>query len=142
MTHGVEVREKFIEARAQGQTLKKVSEDLDISYNTACGWNRDYKERIAASRAIYLEELKDKFYLSVESRLQLFGEQLEAVKAEIARRDLNDVPTHKLFEILIALHKALKEESVEPVFMTDEEAEERKTSRIAREEMNKALDIW
>jgi len=52
------------------------------------------------------------------------------------------MPTHKLFEILIALHKALREESVEPHFMTEEEAEERKTERLARQDLEKTLSIW
>ena len=101
-----------------------------------------YREQIAATRALYLEELNDKFYLTTEARLQLFGGQLESVKAELARRNLSDMPTHKLFEILIALHKALKEEAIEPHFMTEEEAEERKTERLARQELEKALSIW
>lgn len=142
MTIDIETRERFIEARSQGQTLRKISEDLDISYNTSCLWNKDYREQIAATRALYLEELNDKFYLTTEARLQLFGEQLESVKAELARRNLSDMPTHKLFEILIALHKALKEEAIEPHFMTEEEAEERKTDRLARVELEKALSIW
>jgi hypothetical protein len=84
MTIDIETRERFIEARSQGQTLRKISEDLDISYNTSCLWNKDYREQIAATRALYLEELNDKFYLTTEARLQLFGGQLESVKAELA----------------------------------------------------------
>jgi hypothetical protein len=142
MTLPAELKDQFIERRAQGQTMRKIAQDLDISYNTACGWNRDYREQIAASRAIYLEELQDKFYLTTEARLQLFGEQLETIKAEIARRDLSDVKTDKLFELLAMYHKLLKEEHVEPNFMDEEDIEEAKTERIAREERQKALAIW
>ncbi len=102
MTIDVETRDKFIEARAQGQTLKKISEDLGVSYNTACLWNKDYREQIAASRALYLEELQDRFFLTTETRLALFGEQIESIRAEIAKRNLSDMPTAKLFEVLIA----------------------------------------
>lgn len=142
MTLPAELKEQFIERRAQGQTMRKIAQDLDISYNTACGWNRDYREQIAASRAIYLEELQDKFYLTTEARLQLFGEQLEAIKAEITRRDLSDVKTDKLFELLAMYHKLLKEEYVTPNFMDEEDIEAVKTERLAREERLKALAIW
>lgn len=142
MTKPAEIREQFIERRAQGQTMRKISEDLGISYNTACSWNNDYREQIAAARAFYLEELEEKFYLTSEARLQFFGDQLEAIKAEISRRDLSDVKTDRLFELLISYHKELRAEYVEPRFFTEEEVEEHKTSRLAREERNKILEIW
>jgi hypothetical protein len=142
MTKPAELRELFIERRAQGQTMRKISEDLGISYNTACGWNNDYREQIAAARAFYLEELEEKFYLTSEARLQFFGDQLESIKAEISRRDLSDVKTDRLFELLLTYHKALREEYVEPRFFTEEEVEAHKTSRLAREERSKILEIW
>jgi hypothetical protein len=139
MTLSAELRDQFIERRAQGQTMRKISEDLGISYNTACGWNNNYREQIAAARAFYLEELEEKFYLTTEARLQFFGDQLETIKAEISRRDLSDVKTDRLFELLISCYKKLHEEYVEPQFFTEEEVEAHKTSRIAREERNKIL---
>lgn len=140
MTHPVEIREQFIERRARGQTLKKIAEDLNLSYNTSCQWNKDYREQISAAKALYLEELEERFYLTTESRLQLFGDQLELIKSEIAKRDLSDMPTHKLFEILIALHKEIRGEAVMPEFLTEQEVEERKTSRLARSAKMEALN--
>ena len=142
MTKPTEIREQFIERRARGQTMRKISEDLAISYNTACGWNNDYREQIAAAKAFYLEELQEKFYLTSEARLQFFGDQLEAIKAEISRRDLSDVKTDRLFELLLTYHKALREEYVEPQFFTEAGIEENKTSRLAREERVKMLELW
>lgn len=142
MTLPVDLKEQFIESRARGQTMRKIAKDLDISYNTACGWNKSHSEQIAAARAFYLEELEEKYYLTKEARLQLFGDQLEGIKAEILRRDLSDVKTDRLFELLISYHKLLREEYVEPRFLTEEEIEEHKTSRLARDERNKILEIW
>ncbi len=51
------------------RTGRKIAESLNIAYNTCCLWNRDYKEQIAATKAIYLEEMQDGFFLTTESQL-------------------------------------------------------------------------
>jgi hypothetical protein len=67
---------------------------------------------------------------------------IEAIKAEISRRDLSDVKTDRLFELLLTYHNALREEHVEPQFFTEKDVEEHKTTRLAREERQKMLELW
>ncbi|MDD3710629.1 MAG: helix-turn-helix domain-containing protein [Methanothrix sp.] len=139
MTKDVETRDRFVELRAEGHTLTKIVEELDISYNTACTWNRDYTERIKAARAIKLEELLDRYLMAKEQKIELFGERLLAVKEELARRDLSDVPTPKLFDMFFKCQTALEKEAVKPVFWTDEDIERVKMDRLHREELLKSM---
>ncbi len=139
MTKDVETRDRFVELRAEGHTLTRIVEELDISYNTAVNWNRDYSERIDSARAIKLEELQDKYLMAREQKIELFGERLLAVKEELARRDLSEVPTPKLFDMMMKCQAALEKEAVRPVFMTVEDIEKAKTERLYREELFKSL---
>jgi hypothetical protein len=60
-----------------------------------------------------LEALQEQFFLLKEGRITLLGEQLQRLRGELACRDLTEVPTDKIFELLIKYHLALKEEAVE-----------------------------
>jgi transposase len=137
MTKDVETRAKFIEMRAEGHTLTKIVEELDISYNTAVNWNRYFAERIEAARAIKLEELLDKYLMAKGKKIELFGERLLAIKDEMATRDPSEVPTAKLFDMLLKCQAALEKEMVEPRFMTESDMEQVKTKRLYVEELFK-----
>lgn len=139
MTKDVETKDRFVELRAEGHTLTKIVEELDISYNTAVNWNRAYFEQIKAARAIKLEELQEKYMISKEKKIELLGERLLAVKEELARRDLSDVPTSKLFDMLLKCQAALEKEAVRLVFMTEEDIERAKTKRLYHEELYKGM---
>lgn len=139
MTKSTDTRERFIELRAEGWTLAKIADELDISRNTATGWNKDYQERIKAAHALRIEELQEKYHMAREKRIELFGERLLAIKEELTKRDLSEVPTPKLFDMMMKCEAALEKEGVNPVFWTDEDVETVKTKRLYREELYKAL---
>jgi hypothetical protein len=115
--------EQFIELGASGITPAKAAQELGIAHNTASNWQTDFQEEIAATKAIKLEELIDKNRMTKEKRIELFGERLEAIQKELAKRDLSDVSTPKLFEMLIKCSKALEAETDIPAFMSEEEIE-------------------
>ena len=110
MTKPAKTKERFIELRASGMTLAKAARELDIAYNTAVNWEKDLKEKINVARAIKMEELLEKYRMTKEKRIELFGERLLAIHEELAERDLSNVPTPKLFEIMIRCIEALKAE--------------------------------
>jgi hypothetical protein len=99
MTKTLATKERFIELRASGLTLSQAAGELDIAYNTAGNWQSELEEDIQAAKAIKLEELLDKYQMTKEKRIELFGERLKAIRKELAKReqDLSDVPTPKLF---------------------------------------------
>lgn len=87
--------------RASGMTLAKAAEELGIAYNTAVNWEKALKERIATQKAIRIEKLQEKYLISKEKRIELFGERLLAIDEELKKRDLSEIPTPKLFEMMI-----------------------------------------
>ena len=59
-----------------------------------------------------------------ENRLQTFGAMLTKIKEEVESRDLSDVPTDKLLELLLKYNSQVKEEIVEPIYKSSEEIKE------------------
>jgi len=133
MTKPPGTKERFIELRASAMTLAKASQELEIAYNTASNWQKELQEDIAAAKAIKLEELIDKYRMTKEKRIELFGERLLAIQEEISKRDLSDISTPKLFEMMIRCSKALEAESFVPEFLTKEDIEARKSKRELEE---------
>jgi len=107
-----ETRERFIELRAQGLSFDKISKELRVSKQTLIDWSKSLQEEIKNLRAIELEALQEKYFLTKEKRLELFGEKLKAIKEELDKRDLNELMTDKLFELFLKFHRILKEEAV------------------------------
>jgi hypothetical protein len=70
-----------------------------------------------------------------ENRLQTFGAMLTKIKEEVERRDLSDVPTDKLLELLLKYNSQVKEEIVEPIYKSSQEIKEERQDRELLEEL-------
>ena len=112
--------ERFIELRAKGLSFDKIAKDLGKAKQTLIDWSKDYQEEIANLKALELETLYEKYYLQKEARIKTFGDMLNKIKAEIETRDLSDVPTARLLDLLLTYDRQAKEELIEPVFRKKE----------------------
>jgi transcriptional regulator with XRE-family HTH domain len=124
-----ELKERFIELRAKGWSFDRIAKELGKAKQTLIDWSKDLQDEIANLKALELEALYEKYYLLKETRLQTFGEMLTKIKAEIERRDLSDVPTDKLLDLLLKYNSQVNEELVEPVFKSSEEVLDERTDR-------------
>lgn len=61
--------------------------------------------------------MQEKYYLLKQKRIELFGEKLKAIKDELDKRELKEVPTEKLFDLLLKYSAALRGEAVELRFV-------------------------
>ena len=114
-----ETKTRFVELRAQGLSFAKIAEEIGVSKQSLIAWSKDLRLEIENLKQIELEALREKYYLTTKKRLELFGEKLEAVKTELDRRSFEDVPTDKLFDILLKLEKALGHERKTIQFITE-----------------------
>ena len=139
MTHSPEVKNKFIEMRAEGRTLSAIAKELGIAQNTAVNWSREHLEEIAAIKAIKDEEMTEKYCMTKEKRIEMHGDWLLALKDELARRDLSEVPTNKLFDMFMKSSKALEAEISYPTFLTDADIEDNRNERESVEWKAKSI---
>ncbi len=110
----LELRAQFVELRAKGYSLARCADQLHVSKSTLATWQHDLEAEIASLKAIELEALQEEFYMSKEARIRLFGEQIATLRQELATRDLSEVATDKLLELLLKWQQALLAEYVEP----------------------------
>mgnify|MGYP001155437714 FL=1 len=121
-----EKKEKFIQLRAKGYSFDKIAKKLKMSKQTLIDWNKELEEEISNFKAMELELLYEKYYLTREQRLQTFGQMLSRLKDEIDIRDLSEIPTEKLLDLFLKYNEKVKEELIEPKFQDSNEMEQKK----------------
>ena len=130
-----ETKERFIELRAKGYSFDRIAKELGKAKQTLIDWSKELQDEIANLKALELEALYESYYLLKENRLQTFGAMLTKIKEEIERRDLSDVPTDKLLDLLLKYNSQVKEEIVEPIYKTSQEIIEERQDRELLEEL-------
>jgi len=131
----IKIKERFIELRAKGWSFDKIAKETGKAKQTLIDWSKDLQDEIANRKALELEALYESYYLMRENRLQTFGVMLSKIKAEVERRDLSDVPTDKLLELLLKYSNQVKEEIVEPTYKSSLEIMEEREDRELLEEL-------
>lgn len=117
----LELKSQFVELRAKGWSYVKISRRLKVSKNTLANWGAELEGEIASLKAMELEALYEKSYMTKEARIKLLGAQLKEIQDELKKRGLEGVSTEKLLEMELKLYQALQAEYVEARPLTDAE---------------------
>ena len=131
----IETKERFIELRAKGWSFERIAKKIGKAKQTLIDWSKELQDEIANRKALELEALYESYSLMRESRLQSYGAMLTKIKEEVERRDLSDVPTDKLLELLLKYNSQVKEEIVEPIYKSSQELIEERQDRELLEEL-------
>ena len=132
------IKERFIELRAQGYSFDKIAKELGKAKQTLIDWSKDLQEEIVNRKALELEVIYEKFFLLKQARLQTLGEMISKIKAEVEKRNLSEVPTDKLLELLLKYNSQVNEEVVEPAFKSSGEITEERAERGLLDELTSA----
>ena len=118
----------FIELRAKNKSLQSISNEIGVSKPTLIKWNKDFKYEVKNLNNIEREALNEEYKLSMEQRIEYLGNLQKKVLDELKSRDLKDVKTDKLLEMLIKTSDKLQEAKGDfyPSFKTSEEIEKQK----------------
>jgi len=131
----LETKEKFIELRAKGWSFDKIAKELGKAKQTLIDWSKELQDEIANRKALELEALYESYFLLKENRLQTLGVMLTKIKNELEKRNLSDVPTDKLLDLLLKYENQLQEEIVEPIYKSSQEIKEERQDRELLEEL-------
>lgn len=107
---GEQTKQKFLELRAQGKSLRAIEIEIGTSRGTLAKWEQEYREELTNLKAIELDAMREKYLLTNQAQLDLLGTQFTRLKEELEKRDLSDVPTPKLFELILKYSTRLTED--------------------------------
>lgn len=107
-----ELKERFIELRAAGHSYEAISGQLNVSKPTLIEWAKELTLAIQNARAIRMDELFETFAVAKTKRVEAFGKRLQAILAELDKRDLKDVPTATLLTLALKYIEAARAEDM------------------------------
>jgi restriction endonuclease Mrr len=131
----IDTKQRFIELRAKSWSFDKIAKELGKAKQTLIDWSKELQDEIANLKAMELEALYESYYLLKENRLQTFGAMLTKIKEEALKRDLSDVPTDKLLDLLLKYENQIRDEVIEPIYKTSEEMLEDRMDKELLEEL-------
>lgn len=126
-----ETKARFIEMRGQGLPLAMISAEINVSKPTLISWERDFKEEIENVRAIELEAMYDKYYLSTRKKVEFFGDVLNRIQGELETRDLSTIPSDKLFAMYAHFYWEAQHTLPKIEFRDEDEIQTSKSERKA-----------
>jgi hypothetical protein len=134
----VDNHRRFIELRGQGVSYLKISEAIGVTTRTLMNWSKELANDISNQRIIEFEGLNEEYLLNREQQTKIAGAQLGQITEELLKRDLEDVPTAKLFDMQRKLVKEITVQSENSTFI-----EETKTDGLHKlDDIYKKVDKW
>ena len=103
-------KERFIELRAEGRSYADIAAALNVSKPTLITWGKELQKDIGNARTLRMDELFEKYAVAKSKRVEVFGERLNAIMAELNKRDMTDVPTSSLLTLALKYGESLKSE--------------------------------
>lgn len=92
-------------------------------------WEQEYEEELTNLKAIERDAMREKYLLTNQAQLDLLGTQFTRLKEELEKRDLSDVPTPKLFELVLKYSTRLTEDFPGQRIDTEEQVAALKAAR-------------
>ncbi len=109
--HTPEIRQKFVERRAQGWSLVRISSELGVSRSTLIEWSRQLRFEIQNQLAIEMDDLLNRLLGPRQTRASGLAEKLARIEAELRKRDLATLSTQGLFALSRTLRLEIERET-------------------------------
>ncbi|MDB6057330.1 MAG: hypothetical protein JWO95_1174 [Verrucomicrobiales bacterium] len=106
--HSTDTKSKFLEFRAKGWSLARISKQIDVSVRTLADWNQQHRQELRTLRAIELEALQEKFLATHEQELSSLTVQLKRIEQAIDGAKLEFVETKDLFRLAAATRAEIR----------------------------------
>ena len=105
-----ELKPEFVELRATGLSLAKIAERLSVSKTTLIAWEKELSNEIAEARFLEMQALLETFKACKAERVKFLGKMYQRLTEELAQRDLSEVDSVKLLEMLLKVEGRLETE--------------------------------
>ena len=121
--HSQETKHKFIELRAGGVSLRRISEDISVDKATLVRWNRQFAARIHNLQEIELEDLQEQLLGSKAERFKSLVQDFHRYSKELESRKPHTVPQYMLFRMVCRLRDQVEHRVLPPDFRPEPDDE-------------------
>jgi transposase len=114
--HDLDTQQRFVQLRVQGWSFDRIAAELKVSRQTLINWSRKFQFEIRNLQAIERESLQQTLLASQTARLQVLGDQLKQIEAELRQRPISDLSTVSLFNLAQRLRREILAATGTPTF--------------------------
>jgi len=132
--HTEEIKDKFIQLRAKGMSLRTIGKELDISKSIAWKWAAQFETEIENLRAFEHQAIQEQYFASYEREISILAEETNRVYEVLRGRDYGYVPTPQLWNQFSALLARIDKKRINPKFTKPNEPEPAQPSTPAQPE--------
>ena len=105
-----EQKQRFIELRALGKSYDTIATELHVAKGTLTKWSKELAAEVSRAKDLQREALYETFRLTKESRIRQLGGTLQRFEDELATRDLSDISTGRLADLILKYSDTLRNE--------------------------------
>jgi len=121
----VDEKKKFIELKAKGLSLSKISEELNISKPTLVKWSQDYKKEIRNLLYLQFESIITECQLEQSARIESMAKILRKALDELNSRSFAALNIKDLISIIEQTSEKLRKELLPLQYILDETIDSR-----------------
>jgi predicted transcriptional regulator len=103
--------EKLIRLRAENLSLSNIAKELHIAKDTVVKAVKYYEQEINEEMYNIAEELREKYKVTKQRKLESYMSQLEKMYDELESRDYKEVKTKDLIQMIQHIEEKIKEET-------------------------------
>lgn len=116
----MEVKEKFIELRAKGNSLQSIADNLGVTKQTLITWGKTLEVELRNQKALEYDALITKYEITRESKLKVYMELMNKIVDQVKDRDLSDLSTEKLYLLYFKIRNELDKMPTTATFEANE----------------------
>jgi len=95
-----DLKERFIEMRAAGDSYDKIAKELNKSKTTLILWNRELFKEIGNLEFLHYKALLEKHKLTQKAKIEFFVEEIEKIKKALQNKDYDNLSVAELTKLL------------------------------------------
>jgi hypothetical protein len=88
--HSIEIKNRFIELRAQGYSLPRISDALSVPISTLSDWQAQHRHRIERLKAEVIEEIEHSILGAAATQAEMLVEKIDLIEKVITQKFQSD----------------------------------------------------
>lgn len=117
----MQIMKQFLEMRMEGKTNDEIAAELGVSRQTLFNWSKDrnVSDLMRFAHMARLQSIAKKYQLNREAAVEFHGIFLQKCREELETRNLDDLPTEKLWNLFVEVKHNARSKFLSPQTFSD-----------------------
>lgn len=115
-----ELKERFIELRAEGVSFDSIAKELNKSKTTLIKWQRELESEINNFQYSIIQGLIEKYKITKQKKIEFYGKELDKIYNALEKKNYEELSIKQLHELREKLDENIEDEKRNIEFDTGE----------------------